>query len=601
MKPRTKTSGITHPFWKVTQTLCLFFTVLIPAIGQGPEVEHGLIDRFEKESHVDVIVSFHESSVIDYERDIDLTKAQKGGLVFDKLQSSAARSQSEIKQYMQKYRYAFKSFCIANCIQVLADEKLFSYLQTNPSVKSISLNDVWQMQTILNGSPSFQRNLVDSIPWGLALVNADQVWAMGFRGQGAVVGGHDTGVEWDHPALISSYRGWDGFNADHNYHWHDAVHAISPLHQDSILTDSTNPCGLSIDSPCDDISSSHGTHTMGIMIGKDPSAHLTVGMAPDAKWIGVRNMERGYGTLSSYLEGLEWFLAPTDLNGQNPRPELAPHVINNSWSCPDKEGCNKTNFHLLEVAINNLRSAGIVVVASAGNSGRDGCGSIDRPPAFYEGTMTVGSIDDNDSLSTFSSRGPAIDYSSNLSMMKPNVTAPGRDILSSVKGGLYKELSGTSMAGPHVAGLVAILISANPSLSGRVDLIEHIIEASAQPKFETDSCSRIVDQLPNALHGFGRIDALAAVRLALMTTRNIESGTSPPHIYPNPANDFLFVEIPHSFKSDEVSIYSMDGLLQKSISLDKNEGTITINVRELRSGIYYFQAGRIWSKFIIQR
>ena len=100
-------------------------------------------------------------------------------------------------------------------------------------------------------------------------------------------------------------------------------------------------------------------------------------------------MERGYGTPVTYLECFEWFLAPTDGNGLDPRPELAPHVINNSWVCPPSEGCDPDS---LRTIVENTRAAGIVVVASAGNSGSE-CGSVEYPPAIYAAAFSVGATD----------------------------------------------------------------------------------------------------------------------------------------------------------------------------------------------------------------
>src|SRR5690606_27007554 len=140
------------------------------------------------------------------------------------------------------------------------------------------------------------------IEWGIDMINADEVWAMGYSGQGVVVGGQDTGYDWAHPALKNKYRGYvaEADTADHNYNWHDAIHEINPFNADSI-----NPCGLDSKVPCDD--NGHGTHTMGTMIGLDGPNQI--GVAPEATWCACRNMERGWGTPFTYLECFEWFLA----------------------------------------------------------------------------------------------------------------------------------------------------------------------------------------------------------------------------------------------------------------------------------------------------
>ncbi len=152
------------------------------------------------------------------------------------------------------------------------------------------------------------------------------MWAAGYTGQGAVIGGQDTGYDWDHPALKNQYRGWNGASADHDYNWHDAIHVTGSI------------CGANSPEPCDD--DDHGTHTMGTMVGDDGLGNQ-IGMAPGARWIGCRNMNDGVGTPATYTECYEWFIAPYPVGGTPDQgdPSKAPDVINNSWGCPPSEGC----------------------------------------------------------------------------------------------------------------------------------------------------------------------------------------------------------------------------------------------------------------------
>src|SRR4029077_4971644 len=140
---------------------------------------------------------------------------------------------------------------------------------------------------------------------GINWINAPDVWAQGFTGQGVVVGGNDTGYRWTHLALKNQYRGWDGSAADHNFNWHDSIHSGG------------GTCGADSQVPCDD--DGHGTHTMGTMVGFDGGSNQ-IGVAPGAKWIGWRNMDQGNGMPSTYSECFQFFIAPTDLNGNNPDP-----------------------------------------------------------------------------------------------------------------------------------------------------------------------------------------------------------------------------------------------------------------------------------------
>jgi subtilisin family serine protease len=333
-----------------------------------------------------------------------------------------------------------------------------------------------------------------TVAWNIDKIGADNVWALGYTGQGVVIGGQDTGYQWDHPALIHQYRGLNGAGVDHNHNWHDAIHSGGG-----------SPCPNNSPEPCDDISNSHGTHTMGIMVGDDGGTHQ-IGVAPGARWIGCRNMDNGVGTPATYAECYQWFIAPTDLSGSNPRPDLAPDVINNSWSCPLSEGCTDPNV-LLSV-VEAVRAAGILTTHSAGNSGSN-CNTVNTPAAIYQASFTVGATSSSDTIASFSSRGPVTTDGSNR--LKPDVVAPGSGILSSIKGGGYGGLSGTSMAAPHVAGLAALLISMEPSLRGNVDELETLIERTALPRTTAQTCGGVPgSNIPNNTYGWGRVDALRA-------------------------------------------------------------------------------------------
>jgi subtilisin family serine protease len=225
-------------------------------------------------------------------------------------------------------------------------------------------------------------------------------------------------------------------------------------------------------------------------------------------------MDKGAGTPITYSECYQWFIAPTNLNNQNPRPDLAPDVINNSWSCPASEGCSDPN--ILLTVVQNVRAAGIVTVHSAGNSGT-ACSSINTPAAIYDESFTVGNTNLEDNIAASSSRGPVTVDGSNR--IKPDVSAPGSNIRSSIPGGSYSWLSGTSMAAPHVAGLVALLLSVRPELSGRPDAIEISIASSAVARTTSENCGGVDgNSIPNNTYGWGRVDAWNAVQSALNTS-----------------------------------------------------------------------------------
>jgi serine protease AprX len=421
-------------------------------------------------------------------------KLDKGRYVYETLSALAARTQEPVLRDLEQRGVAHQSFWVANMIWVRGDVATVQAMAARADVAHIYANPTVRMAepaVSLNAQAAQQPNAVE---WNIAKVHAPDVWAAGFTGQGGVIGGQDTGYQWDHPALKRQYRGWEGTAATHDYNWHDAIHSGGGV------------CGADSPFPCDDYG--HGTHTMGTIVGDD-SAGNQIGVAPGARWIGCRNMNVGDGTPATYSECYQWFIAPTKLDGSMPNPAMAPDVINNSWGCTPSEGCTATNPNVLLAVVHAVRAAGIVTVHSAGNSG-PGCNSINEPAAIYAESFTVGATNSSDAIAGFSSRGPVTTDGSNR--RKPDVVAPGVGIRSSVPTSTYAGgWSGTSMAGPHIAGTIALLISAYPWLAGNVDAIESIIEQSAVDLTTTQLCGDDTSSsVPNNVFGWGRIDALAA-------------------------------------------------------------------------------------------
>ncbi len=317
------------------------------------------------------------------------TKLEKGRYVYEALTRMAQRTQGPVIAALQASGAEYRPYWVANVIWARGDQRLVQALAMRSDVAHLYANPWVRLDEPESASPDFSVQAPQAVEWNILKVNADDVWAAGFTGQGAVVGGQDTGYDWDHPALIHQYRGWNGSSADHNYNWHDAIHSGS-----------NTICPPNSPVPCDD--NSHGTHTMGTMVGDDGAGNQ-IGMAPGARWIGCRNMDQGNGTPATYTECYQWFIAPTDLNGENPRPDLAPDVIDNSWSCPVSEG-----VPILTCCAPWLRTcalAGILTAHSAGNSG-PACSTIDTPAAIYDASFTVGSTDSTDTIAGSSSRGP---------------------------------------------------------------------------------------------------------------------------------------------------------------------------------------------------
>ena len=509
-----------------------------------------------------------------------MTKEDRGTYVFNALQNHARQSQAEVNGHLDEKGAAYRPFYIVNMVEAWLSPDEIQSVAKYASVKRIVSNDRFLMEEPVRGSTPDLRSAEPV--WGIRKIQADSVWSLGITGEGIVVGGADTGYDWEHPSIKQKYRGNDGDTVHHSYSWHDAIHEINPLNNDTVIDPSNNPCGLNSVVPCDD--HGHGTHTAGTMVGEDTTAQM--GVAPGARWIGCRNMERGYGSPASYIECFEWFLAPTDTSGHNPDPLMAPHVINNSWSCPPMEGCNPDNFELMRQAIINLRAAGVVVVVSAGNNG-SGCSTVNAPSAIFAESFAIGATNQGDTIANFSSRGPVLVDSSYR--IKPDVVAPGVGVYSGWLNDSYRFLNGTSMAGPHVAGTVALMISANPMLAGQVETIEDILRETAVILDTEQVCDSIGDdQIPNNTYGYGRINALKAVEAALLISD--VAGPSQPGLErfilsPNPATSQFTIRWDDPTATFDITLSTVDGRLAtsfKQVSFNQ-----TLDIDPLSDGLYF--------------
>lgn len=465
------------------------------APGQGPaKVEPGLWNSIAGGgATADVLVILAEQADLSGAAALRGREA-KGRHVVDRLRETAARTQAPVLRRLAAEGREAQPFWIVNMIRTETDAAGLQRIAADTGIARVVANP-WVGPALPAPAKGGAASTM-AVEWGVTKIRAPEVWSNGFRGQGVVVAGQDTGYAWTHPALQRAYRGWDGTNADHNYNWHDAIHSGG------------GSCGANAAAPCDD--HGHGTHTMGTMVGDDGLGNQ-VGVAPDARWIGCRNMDQGNGTPATYSECFQWLLAPTDTNGLNADPARAPDVINNSWSCPASEGC--TDPLVLKTVVENVRAAGIVVVLSAGNYGSS-CSTVQDPPAIYEAVLSVGNLTSSDAIYTSSSRGPVTADGSGR--RKPDVSAPGTSIRSSMPGGGYGTMTGTSMAAPHVAGVVALILSAHPGLRGEVDRIEDLLERTAVPlTLPSQTCGGLAGtNVPNNTFGWGRVDAVAAVGLA---------------------------------------------------------------------------------------
>jgi subtilisin family serine protease len=428
-------------------------------------------------------------------------------LVHETLIETAERTQAPLRTELDRLGLPYRPYYVMNMIRVHGHVWRMGHFEQQDGVAEVIRNPNVRDYPYRIPIPYGAAPPVTGTQANLLAIHADEAWAQDVTGASIVVAGQDTGYDWQHPALQSHYRGWDGENAAHDYHWLDTW-------------DQTTE-------PFDD--GSHGTHTMGIVLGDEDGANR-IGVAPAARWIGCRNMRRGLGNPSTYAACMEFFLAPYPVGGDpftDGDVTRAPHLTNNSWGCPAEEGCYADT---LRPAVEALRAAGIMMVVSAGNDG-PACQTATTPPANYDAAFSIGATNNAGSITSFSSRGP-VD-----GLLKPDIAAPGSNIRSSLPGGGYGVASGTSMAGPHVAGVVALLWAADPTLIGDIDATEALLCKTAEPQPVDKSCQTVdnsqdnpllsdispgatcacgdVTGTPNNVYGCGFIDAGEAVRTVL--------------------------------------------------------------------------------------
>ena len=452
-----------------------------------------------------VLVYLQEAPVPQINADLSsqgATRRERYTAIIDALQAQQ-RTQDPLQTWLESEIPAgevlgYTSYWIMNCLVVEATKATILDIASRPEVERIEPN--WQaelMDPIIapqdpndeltwNGQGSRGGGFV---PPGLRAINADEVWYQyGITGAGRLIGGLDTGVDGNHPALSARWRG--------------VTEPASECWLDVLGTNTTFP----------NDSNSHGTHTMGTMTGNSPTTLDTVGVAWGAKWIAANAINQGVGSGfdNDVITCFQWFMNP---DGDSQTMDDVPDVVQNSWRINEGFGGDYTDCDTRWwAAIDNCEAAGVAVIFSAGNEG-PGAGTIGSPPdratTEYNG-FSIGACDATNynapyPIASFSSRGPSGCAAPADLRIKPEVCGPGVDVYSSIPGGGYSSsFSGTSMSGPHVSGIVPLLREANPNLS--VDDIKQIIIETAIDYGTAGN---------DNTYGYGFVDALAAVEAAL--------------------------------------------------------------------------------------
>lgn len=255
--------------------------------------------------------------------------------------------------------------------------------------------------------------------------------------------------------------------------------------------------------------SGHGTWTTGIMVGGDAGG-TSIGVAPDAQWIAVKIFnDQGSSTITAIHQGFQWLLDPDG----DPNTADAPQVVNNSWTYANP-GC----YLDFEPDLQALRAAGILPVFAAGNGGP--FSNTSYSPSNNPSALAVSAIDNNSQIYGYSSRGPSTCGGSTGPF--PDLVAPGVDILTTGLYGTYNTDSGTSFAAPHVAGGLALLLSAYPNL-----------DAGMQEQAVIQSAVDLGEVGPDDVFGYGRLDLLSAFNWASSAPTATPTATATPTSLPS--------------------------------------------------------------------
>jgi subtilase family serine protease/subtilisin family serine protease len=454
-----------RPFLQALLALALLVASESASAGRvHPDLEKKLSQKAADGNLTPVIVELEErvspsaAGASAPERD----RRARGRAVVNALKDKAEKTQGPIRKQLEQEDPAdarnVQPLWVVNAIALEASETTIRKLASRPDVREVRADKSIPapkpratMKPKSGGAPP---------AWNLEQIRAPQVWALGHSGTGMVVGSFDTGVDWTHPDLTPNYRG------NHAISWFD-------------------PYGRH-DEPYDN--NGHGTHTTGTMVASGEFSGYLIGVAPGARWIAAKGWTDGdNATASAFHLIFQWFLAP---GGD---PANAPDVVNASWGM-DPPSCDPE----FVTDVQALRASGIVPVFASGNSGPDP--STTLAPGSYATSFTVGATDFADDIAEFSSQGP----SQCDGGIKPDVSAPGVAILSTLPGGIHFELDGTSMATPHVSGAAAVLRGIVPTLT-----VEEIEAAIVDGSIDAGPPG------PDNAFGAGRLDLLQSASLVL--------------------------------------------------------------------------------------
>ena len=334
------------------------------------------------------------------------------------------------------------------------------------------------------------------------------------RGDDVVIAILDTGVDNEHRSLndfddVDDEPDSDAFSySDHKF--------VCGFDATAVAGSNPNEC----DDPDD--GAGHGTHVAGTALGTGSSNRQHVGVAPGAYLVDVKVLTDVGGTNSqTSINGLQWVInnRDTDWDGNQSGIDIASMSLG-SVSSPNSDDTGDNGSSAEARLVNNASSNGIVMVCAMGNDGRQRVPS----PASADACISVAAIDDknsidraDDSIADYSNWGPRDDDldDDELDELKPDVSAPGSDIIApqhasgsnpiidSPADNDYTEMSGTSMATPHVSGLIALMLQDSPNLDP--EEIKELLQSKSEVMGSPYDSS--IDPIWNEKYGYGMVDA----------------------------------------------------------------------------------------------
>uniref|UniRef100_K3X3W6 subtilisin n=1 Tax=Globisporangium ultimum (strain ATCC 200006 / CBS 805.95 / DAOM BR144) TaxID=431595 RepID=K3X3W6_GLOUD len=471
-------------FTKLTAVLAL--AAIASFAEAAPRVHPGVHRTLQQQGTVNIIVTMKDSpdATIQSVQEAEFaTRGQQIASLVERLEKHSEGSQASVKSILSQESASaaplytsHESYWISNQMYFKgASFELVAKLAALPDIAQIREEQVLPRKLPISTSANSSTSALEATnEWGVTKINVPQVWATGNRGQNIVVSSIDSGVRATHQDLKGNFRSTFG--------WYDPEKkATTPYDIDG-----------------------HGTHTMGTIAGSGG-----IGVAPGATWITCKGCtvdENGDSvcTESDLLSCAQFITCPTDPTGTTKDCSKAPHIVSNSWG-----GGQGDAFY--QSSVNAWHAAGIIPIFAIGNEG-PACTTASTP-GDYSNVISVGATDINDGLASFSSKGPSV-----TGLLKPEVSAPGDEVRSAWGTGdaVYNTISGTSMATPHVSGVVALLLNANPSLKfADIKRILTTTVDTATLKSARRTCGGTRDgTFPNNNFGYGRVNALKALNSA---------------------------------------------------------------------------------------